>query len=121
MASLLGLGTTIVHIVLFKFQADAEPHLVAKICNDFTALATQCLNRKGSKYISSVKSGKDMSIEGKSGGMTHAFVVTFSSVEDRDYYIKDDPIHAGFVKVSSGAGDEFQCIKILSIVGLDED
>lgn len=68
--SFLGLGgSQVVHIVLFKFQADAESHLIAKTCSDFTALATHCLNKKGSKYISSIKSGKDMSIEGKSKGL----------------------------------------------------
>jgi hypothetical protein len=29
-------------------------------------------------------------------GLTHAFVVEFNSVEDRDYYSKEDPRHAAF-------------------------
>jgi hypothetical protein len=31
-------------------------------------------------------------------GITHGFVVEFSSVEDRDYYTKTDPSHQAFVK-----------------------
>lgn len=100
MASLLGLGSSaVVHLVCFKFQADAEPHLIKKTCESFLALANDCLNQKGSKYIKSIKAGKDVSIEGKSKGLTHAFVVTFASIADRDYYIKQDPIHASFVQV----------------------
>lgn len=30
-------------------------------------------------------------------GLTHAFVVEFESVEDRDYYIAKDPAHLAFV------------------------
>jgi hypothetical protein len=30
--------------------------------------------------------------------MTHGFVVEFSSTEDRDYYVKEDPAHQAFVK-----------------------
>lgn len=122
MASLLGLGSAkVVHVVFFKFQADAEPHLVTKvlidcgpegssashftdmlkikICTDFTNLASQCLDANGKKYIYSIAGGKDMSIEGKDKGFTHAFVITFKSVQDRDYYIRSDPIHAAFAKV----------------------
>lgn len=31
-------------------------------------------------------------------GVTHAFVVEFASVEDREYYVKQDPAHIAFVK-----------------------
>lgn len=31
-------------------------------------------------------------------GITHAFVVQFDSVEDRDYYVQKDPAHAAFVQ-----------------------
>ena len=31
-------------------------------------------------------------------GLTHAFVVEFDTPEDRDYYVRDDPVHQGFVK-----------------------
>ena len=31
-------------------------------------------------------------------GITHAFVVVFESVEDRDYYVKTDPAHHAFIE-----------------------
>jgi len=34
----------------------------------------------------------------KQQGITHAFVVQFDSVEDRDYYVKEDPAHRAFVQ-----------------------
>lgn len=34
----------------------------------------------------------------KQGGMTHGFVLHFSSLEDRDYYVEKDPAHAAFKK-----------------------
>ena len=99
MASLLGLNKPkLVHIVLFKFQADAEPHVIQKYCKDFVQLAEDCRKKDGAKYIHSIEAGKDCSIEGKSRGLTHAFVVKFRSKEDRDYYVNEDAVHAGFVK-----------------------
>ncbi|CCG80635.1 Stress responsive A/B barrel domain protein [Taphrina deformans PYCC 5710] len=96
MASLLGLGgSDVIHIVQFKFSPTTESHVVAKTCRDFVALQKTCL-KDGKTYIASIKAGKDVSIEGKSGGFTHAFVVRFKSLGDRDYYIRQDPIHAGF-------------------------
>ena len=35
---------------------------------------------------------------GLQNGITHGFVVEFGSVEDRDYYVKEDPTHQAFVK-----------------------
>lgn len=98
MTSYFGLGgQTIVHIVYFRFQADAQENLIKKTCENFLALAKDC-QRDGSTYIKSIRAGKDISIEGKSKGLTHAFVVQFKSIEDRDYYVKEDQVHASFVQ-----------------------
>ena len=98
MTSLLGLGgPSVVHIVYFKFQADAQENLIKKTCDSFLALAKDC-QKDGSTYMKSIKGGKDISIEGKSKGLTHAFVITFKSKADRDYYINEDQVHASFVK-----------------------
>lgn len=110
MTSLLGLGgPKVLHIVHFKFRADAEPHVIQKSCHDFQDLAKSCL-RDGKTYIHSIKAGKDMSIEGKSKGLTHTFVVTFHNVKDRDYYINEDPIHRGFAKAVVLAVEDAQVI-----------
>ena len=73
----------ICHVVYFKFAADAESHLIKTTCEAFLNLQQTCL-KDGKRYIKSINAGKDMSIEGKSKGLTHAFVVWFNSKEDRD-------------------------------------
>lgn len=99
MASLLGFNKPkVTHVVLFKFQADAEAHVIAKYCKDFVRLLDDCRKPDGAKYIHSIEAGRDCSIEGKSKGLTHAFVVRFRSKEDRDYYIKEDTVHASYVQ-----------------------
>ncbi|KAK5987428.1 hypothetical protein PT974_11555 [Cladobotryum mycophilum] len=47
-------------------------------------------------YIVSLKGGKDHSIEGKQHGHSHAFVVEFSNIPDRNYYVDEDPAHDAF-------------------------
>lgn len=43
-------------------------------------------------------------------GITHAFVVEFASVEDRDYYVKEDPAHREFVKGLDGILEKAQVV-----------
>jgi hypothetical protein len=38
----------------------------------------------------------------KKDGLTHAFVVYFDSIADRDYYVRDDPAHRAFVETLEG-------------------
>ena len=42
--------------------------------------------------------------------MTHAFVVEFASVEDRDYYVKEDPVHREFVQSLDGVLEKGQVV-----------
>lgn len=63
------------------------------------ALSTNCVHPETQQsYIKSSVGGTDNSIENLQHGITHAFVVEFASVEDRDYYVQQDPVHAAFVK-----------------------
>jgi hypothetical protein len=91
--------------------------LFPQACARFLALKDGCIHPTSkAPYIKSLKAGKDNSPEGlqvwyslhhmyglyrltsSKNGMTHGFVVEFSSVEDRDYYVKEDPVHQAFVK-----------------------
>ncbi|KAF2755484.1 hypothetical protein EJ05DRAFT_478482 [Pseudovirgaria hyperparasitica] len=47
-------------------------------------------------YITEMHGGRDNSQEGAAAGMTHAFIVGFESLADRDYYVNADPVHAAF-------------------------
>lgn len=44
------------------------------------------------------------------GGITHAFVVEFASVADRDYYVASDPVHQEFVKSLDGLVERAQVV-----------
>ncbi|KAK0726248.1 stress responsive A/B barrel domain-containing protein [Apiosordaria backusii] len=90
---------SVTHTVLFQIKADAEPKDVKAACDRFLALKDSCLHpTNNAPYIKSIKGGKDNSPEGLQNGITHGFVVEFSSVEDRDYYVSTDPSHQAFVQ-----------------------
>lgn len=44
----------------------------------------------------SMQMGKNVSWENFGKGMTHAFVLEFASVEDKDFYLLEDPVHRAF-------------------------
>jgi len=88
----------VIHLVLFQFKAELGVQAVDEACNKMLALKDTCIHPRTQKpYISSLTGGKDHSPEGAQNGITHAFTVGFESVEDRDYYVKSDPIHQAFV------------------------
>ncbi|KEZ45957.1 hypothetical protein SAPIO_CDS1346 [Scedosporium apiospermum] len=90
---------TVTHIVLFQFKSSVDNATIKKVYNRMLSLKHECLHPVRSKpYIRSVKGGIDNSPEGLQNGITHAFVVEFASVWDRDYYIRDDPAHKAFVE-----------------------
>lgn len=43
-------------------------------------------------------------------GITHAFVVEFENVQDREYYVKHDPAHQAFIKSLDGVVEKVQVI-----------
>jgi hypothetical protein len=51
------------------------------------------LNSSGEDYIVDITGGTNNSKEGNDHGLEHAYVFTFKSIEDRDYYIEEDPVH----------------------------
>ena len=77
---------TIRHIVLFRYKDDITESERAEIRRRFTALATDSL-RDGKPYIVSIESGFQNSGEGADGGFEEAFLVTFRSEGDRNYYV----------------------------------
>ncbi|KAG8420733.1 hypothetical protein J3459_008598 [Metarhizium acridum] len=86
------------HVVIFQFKPDASAQSVKQCCDEMLGLKDQCvLASTGKPYIANSKGGKDMSIEGLNNGFTHVFVVEFNSVADRDFYVKEDKAHHGFI------------------------
>lgn len=94
---------TVVHIVLFRFDSAVGDEERAEVGRRFHALAAA--ERDGEPYIVSIVSGPQLSGEVEPGGFELAFVVTFASLGDRNYYVGEpivadpaffDPVHAQF-------------------------
>ncbi|KAB8216994.1 hypothetical protein BDV33DRAFT_206775 [Aspergillus novoparasiticus] len=101
----------ITHIVLFQFKAGTSPEIIKDICSRMLGLKDNCLHPSSQKpYIRTSSGGIDDSPEGIQHGITHAFVVEFASAADRDYYVKEDPVHQEFVKSLDGVVEKVQAI-----------
>ncbi|KAF4861783.1 hypothetical protein CGCSCA1_v014844 [Colletotrichum siamense] len=102
---------SVTHIVMFQFGRNASNSDIQSACRNMLALKEQCLHPVTRQpYIKSVSGGEDNSPEGNQGGITHAFVVEFASVEDRDYYVKTDATHQRFVASLAGLVAKSQVI-----------
>ena len=77
------------HVVLIKFKVDANLEKLKEIENAFCALPNKI------NIIYDFEWGIDVSVEGKTQGFTHCFMVTFRSEADRDAYIPH-PSHEEF-------------------------
>ncbi|RMZ66047.1 stress responsive A B barrel domain-containing [Pyrenophora seminiperda CCB06] len=85
------------HIVLFQFKDGTSKFAVKEIFSHFVGLKKACVHPATLRpYIVSISGGKDISTENLQNGISHAFVMQFHSVEDRDYYVNHDPVHKAF-------------------------
>ncbi|MCJ1267559.1 hypothetical protein MMC22_007444 [Lobaria immixta] len=85
---------TVFHVALLEFKPTVSSTEIQDLSNECLGLKEKCLHSDTHMpYLKSMAMGKDISIEGLSGGFTHIFVAEFESVADRDYYIKIDPVH----------------------------
>ncbi len=80
------------HVVLFKFKDSSTADDVKKVEQAFAALAGKI------SLIKDFEWGKNTSPENLNQGLTHCFLVTFSSDKDRDTYLVH-PDHKSFVEV----------------------
>ena len=80
------------HVVLFKFKDAATPEDVKKVEDAFADLAKKLPLIKGYEW------GKNNSPENLNQGLTHCFLLTFSSEKDRDAYLVH-PDHKAFGKI----------------------
>ena len=77
------------HVVLFQFKDGTPEDKVREIEDAFRALPAKI------DIIQDFEWGTDVSVEGKAGGFTHCFFVTFGSEADRDAYLPH-PDHTAF-------------------------
>jgi hypothetical protein len=80
------------HVVLFKFKDASSAADVKKVEEAFAALPDKL------PQIKSYEWGKNNSPEGLNQGLTHCFILTFSSEKDRDDYLVH-PDHKAFGKI----------------------
>ncbi|KAL6852932.1 hypothetical protein ACO1O0_007480 [Amphichorda felina] len=89
----------VTHVVMFQPKAEVSAEVAKELFDDMFALKDKCIHPATNKpYIKSSVGGKDNSIEGLQGGITHIFIVEFESAEDREYYVKEDAAHKAFLE-----------------------
>ncbi len=92
------------HIVIFKYKPGVSPEKKREIARRFLELKSLA-KKDGKNYIVSIVGGKATSREGFDQGLEEAFVVTFRSEADRDYFVGKpyssvmDPAHADLAGV----------------------
>jgi hypothetical protein len=84
-------GKVLRHIVMFKFSDKATPTAIQKIEEAFAQLPAKIGG------IQSFEWGTNSSPEGLNQGLTHCFILTFTSDKDRDAYLVH-PAHKEFGK-----------------------
>jgi heme-degrading monooxygenase HmoA len=87
------------HVVLFKFKEGTTPEKIKEVETSFAALPGKIDAIKG------FEAGTNVSIENRSEGFTHCFVVSFSSEADRGVYL-EHPAHKEFGKSLGGCLDK---------------
>ncbi|MDA0590720.1 MAG: Dabb family protein [Planctomycetota bacterium] len=80
------------HVVLFKFKEDVTAAQIDEVTLEFAKLPSKI------EAIVEFEWGTDVSVEGKSKGFTHAFVVGFRDAAGRDEYLPH-AAHEEFVKL----------------------
>jgi hypothetical protein len=80
------------HVVLYKFKDGTTPAQLQEVIDAFAGLP------KKIDAIVAFEHGENVSNEGKSEGLTHAFVVTFRDEKGREAYLKH-PAHDEYVQV----------------------
>jgi heme-degrading monooxygenase HmoA len=87
------------HVVLFKFKDGTTPEKIKEVEQAFASLPGKI------DIIKGFEAGTNVSIENRSEGFTHCFVVSFSSAADRDAYLVH-PVHKEFGKSLGGCLDK---------------
>ena len=83
------------HVVLFGWTAKADSAAIGKVVRGFKELPNQI------KTIKRFEWGENNIPEKLNNGLTHCFLLTFSSEKDRDDYLVH-PAHVAFTKLLQG-------------------
>ncbi|WP_438381956.1 Dabb family protein [Asaia sp. BMEF1] len=93
------------HIVMFRYKSSATAATRAEITSRFLRLVQDSRRPDGTHPVKSIEMGVQNSGEGADAGLQQAFVVTFASEGDRNFYVGKpvimdpawfDPAHEAF-------------------------
>lgn len=87
------------HVVLFKFKEGTAPEKITEVEKAFASLPGKI------DTIKSFEWGTNVSIENRSEGFTHCFIVSFLDEKGRGIYL-DHPDHKEFGKTLGGSLDK---------------
>ena len=87
------------HVVLFKFKEGTSPEKINEVEKAFASLPGKIDTIKCFEW------GTNVSIENRSEGFTHCFIVSFSDEKGRGIYL-DHPDHKEFGKTLGGSLDK---------------
>ena len=85
-------GKVLRHVVMFKFKESATPANIKLVEEEFAKLPQKIGGIHGYEW------GTNSSPEGLNQGLTHCFILTFTSDKDRDAYLIH-PAHKDFGKI----------------------
>ncbi len=91
------------HVVCFKFRDGVSASDQDKVETEFCALKTKI------PCIVDLEWGTNSSHEGLNKGLTHCFILTFASDQDRDAYLVDSA-HLEFVEIIKQHSDDVMVI-----------
>jgi len=87
------------HVVLFKFKDGTTPEKIKEVEKSFASLPGKI------DVIKGFEAGTNVSVENRSEGFTHCFVVTFLNEDGRNTYL-NHPAHNEFGKSLGGCLDK---------------
>ena len=96
-------GKVLRHVVMFKFSEKATPANIRKIEASFAALPQKIKEIKGFEW------GTNSSPEKLNQGLTHCFILSFSSDKDRDAYL----IHPAHKEFGKSLGSDLEKVTVL--------
>ena len=91
------------HVVAFQYKAAVDEATKAQIAQEFIRLKDRAL-RDGRPYIVAIDGGRAISKEGFDRNLQWAFIVTFRTEADRDFFVGPpyrkamDPAHEALAK-----------------------
>ncbi|NVN01525.1 MULTISPECIES: Dabb family protein [Asaia] len=93
------------HIVMFRYKSSATAAMRAEVTSRFLRLVQDSRRPDGTHPVKSIEMGVQNSGEGVDAGLQQAFIVTFASEGDRNFYVGKpvimdpawfDPAHEAF-------------------------